>query len=177
MTSQRPPHRRWPGGLVGTYALAMMSRAPIYGGELAQRIEDLTRGAWRPGAGAIYPSLRGLVSRGEARIGRQDGRKVYILTARGAARLNDLRNRIRERGSRFAELRNLILDMVEPSDRAAIMLDQLHQSIRGFEEMYRSPDSIPDARARARTLARARAELRQGLARLGPPKGHRSSRD
>ncbi len=162
---------------MGSYALAMMSRAPIYGGELAQRIEDLTRGSWRPGAGAIYPSLRGLVARGEARIGRQDGRKVYILTPRGAARLADLRSRIRERGGRFAELRSVILDIVEPSERATIMLDQLHNAIRGFEEIYRSPLSIPDARARARTLARARAELRQGLARLGGGRSRGGSRD
>ncbi len=162
---------------MGTYALGMMSRAPIYGGELAQRIEELTRGAWRPGAGAIYPSLRGLVERGEARIGHQDGRKVYILTSRGAARLEEVRSRIRERGGRFAELRSLILDLVEPSERAAIMLDQLHNSIRGFEEMYRSPDSITDARARARTLALARAELRQGLARLDRTQRGSGSRD
>ncbi|EQD72226.1 PadR, Transcriptional regulator PadR-like family, partial [mine drainage metagenome] len=99
--------------MVGTYALYMMSRGPIYGGELTQRIDDVTRGSWRPGAGAIYPILSGLVRRGEARLEVRDGRKVYSLTARGAARLKEVRSRIRERGGRFAELRGLILDMVE----------------------------------------------------------------
>ncbi len=148
----------------------MMSKGPIYGGELAQRIEELTRGAWRPGAGAIYPSLRGLVARGDARIGRRDGRKVYILTPRGAARLKEVHARIRERGGRFAELRNLILDMVEPAERAAFLLDQLHRIIQNLEEIRRSSEIVPDARVRARTLARARTELRQGIARLGPPR-------
>jgi DNA-binding PadR family transcriptional regulator len=163
----RPANRRnWPGGLVGTYALFMMRRAPIYGGELAQRIGDLTRDAWRPSAGAIYPILRGLVQRGDARVGRREGRKVYILTPRGAARLKLVRERIRERGGRFAELRSLVLDMVEPEQRGEILLDHLHRAIQPFVELRMSTTMLPKGAARSRVLARARAELEGGLVGL-----------
>ncbi|EQD39497.1 transcriptional regulator, PadR-like family, partial [mine drainage metagenome] len=154
----------------------MMSRGPIYGGELTQRIDDVTRGSWRPGAGAIYPILSGLVRRGEARLEVRDGRKVYSLTARGAARLKEVRSRIRERGGRFAELRGLILDMVEPSERAEILLDHLHLAIQPFVDIGRSPDGISESRERARVLARARAELRQGMVKLGSSRRRGTSR-
>jgi DNA-binding PadR family transcriptional regulator len=176
MVAPRAGHRRWPGGLVGTYALHLMSRAPIYGGELTQRIDDVTRGAWRPGAGAIYPILTGLVQRGEARVDRVNGRKTYTLTPRGAARLAEVQSRIRDRGSRFAELRSLVLDMVDPPERAEIMLDNLHRAIDAIAEIAASPESLPDARARTRILSRARAELRRGVTRLGPSRGQSPAR-
>lgn len=166
MPASIAPRRRWPGGLVGTYALHLMSRSPIYGGELTQRIEDATRGAWRPGAGAIYPILTGLVLRGEAKVERVNGRKLYALTTRGEARLEEVRSRFRERGRRFAELRSLVLEMVEPSDRVEILLDSLRRAVDGVEEIANSPSAIPDARERARTLHRAREELRRGVTRL-----------
>lgn len=156
---------------MGTYALYMMQNGPIYGGELTQRIDDLTRGAWRPGAGAVYPILAGLVRRGEARVERRGGRKVYGLTKRGATRLKEVRSRIRERGGRFAELRNLILDMVEPSERAEILLDQLHRAISSLVEMSRSVESLPDRTRRTRFVERAKNELRQGQLALGHVRG------
>ncbi len=156
---------------MGTYALFMMRRAPIYGGELAQRIADVTRGAWRPSAGAIYPILRGLVQRGDARVGQLEGRKVYILTPRGAARLKLVRGRIRERGGRFAELRSLVLDMVEPDERGEILLDHLHRAILPFVELGAGASMLPKGAARRRLLARARAELRGGLAGLRTARG------
>ncbi len=176
MAAPAASHRRWPGGLVGTYALHLMSRAPIYGGELAQRIDDVTRGAWRPGAGAIYPILTGLVRRGEARVDRVDGRKTYALTPRGAARLAEVQSRIRDRGRRFAELRSLVLDMVDPPQRAEIMLDNLHRAIDAIAEIAGSPESLADARTRTRTLSRARAELRRGITRLGPSRDRPTAR-
>lgn len=163
-------HRRWPGGLVGTYALYLMRAGPIYGGQLTQRIDDVTRGAWRPGAGAVYPILTGLVTRGEARVDRINGRKVYAITPRGAVRLEEVRSRIRERGRRFGELRSLLLDMVEPSQRAEVMLDHLRRAIDAIAEVSHLPGGLPDARSRKRTIDRARAELQRGLRELaGPP--------
>ena len=176
MVAAPPPRRQWPGGLVGTYALWLMSEEPIYGGQLAQRIDDATRGAWRPGAGAIYPILNGLVRRGEARVERQDGRKLYAISAKGRARLDEVRSRIRERGRRFAELRGLVLEMVPVTDRAEIMLDQLRRAIDTVADAAVSPSSLPDARTRARTVVRARAELRRGLTRLSRPRPAEGSR-
>lgn len=166
MVARSESPRRWPGGLVGTYALFMMSRAPIYGGELTQRIEDATRGAWRPGAGAIYPILTGLVDRGEARVERVQGRKTYSLTPRGAARLAEARSRIGERGRRFGELRSLLLEMLEPPQRVEIVLEGLHRAIDTTFELAEDPAALPSVRERTRVLHRARTELKRGLSRL-----------
>lgn len=160
------PRRQWPGGLVGTYALHLMSRGPIYGGELTQRIDDVTRGAWRPGAGAVYPILTALVERGEAHMERVHGRKVYSLTPRGEAQLAEARSRLRERGRRFGERQALMLDMVDPAERSEVLIETLRRAIETVAEFAASPDGLPDARARSSTLRRARAELRRGLSRL-----------
>ncbi len=54
--------------LVGLYALATMEReGVVHGYLLSQRISERTDGAWRPGPGAVYPSLSALVERGWAR--------------------------------------------------------------------------------------------------------------
>jgi DNA-binding PadR family transcriptional regulator len=66
-----------PGRLLGLYALAVMERdGPIYGYSLADRVAERTDGGWRPGAGAIYPALQVLVTRGMARSSRDGRRRV-----------------------------------------------------------------------------------------------------
>jgi DNA-binding PadR family transcriptional regulator len=81
-----------PGRLLGLYALSVMDRdGPVYGYLLAERVSDRTDGAWRPGAGAIYPALQSLVVRGFARSGREGRRRVYTITPRGRKALGQIR--------------------------------------------------------------------------------------
>ncbi len=166
MVPPRRPGRPWPGGLVGTYALHLMQSGPIYGGQLTQRIDERTRGAWRPGAGAIYPILTSLVRQGLARSRREGTRRVYELTPRGRAHLLEVQARIRERRGRFAELRGLILDMVDPAERGDVVLEQLRGALRTVVAAGQSATLVPDPRRRARTIARARSELRIALSEL-----------
>jgi DNA-binding PadR family transcriptional regulator len=81
-----------PGRMLGLYALSVMDRdGPVYGYSLADRVSDRTDGAWRPGAGAIYPALQSLVARGFARSGRDGRRRVYTITPRGRKALGQIR--------------------------------------------------------------------------------------
>ncbi|MGA8302978.1 MAG: PadR family transcriptional regulator [Thermoplasmata archaeon] len=81
-----------PGRLLGLYALSVMGRdGPIYGYLLADRISDRTDGAWRPGAGAIYPALQSLVTKGFARVTRDGRRRLYSATPQGRAFLRRVR--------------------------------------------------------------------------------------
>ena len=51
--------------LVGLYALTVMEReGPVHGYGISERIAERTDGAWRPGPGAVYPSLQKLVAGG-----------------------------------------------------------------------------------------------------------------
>src|SRR3989454_929546 len=50
-----------PRGLLMHYALYKIAQRPSHGYELLQDIESRTEGAWRPGAGSIYPMLKKMV--------------------------------------------------------------------------------------------------------------------
>ncbi len=150
------------------YALHQMSREPIYGWQLAERIARTTHGGWRPGAGAIYPILKGLVRQDLARTEVRGGRKVYLVTPKGRVRLALMRKRIRNGGGRYLELRNLVFDMVEPARRPEWALEHLRRSLTTFVDLARSVDLIPSAQGRSRMSRQGARELRIALARLQP---------
>jgi len=160
------PLRNWPGGMIGMYALHQMSREPIYGWQLAERIAETTKGGWRPGAGAVYPILKSLVHQKLARIEVRGGRKVYLVTPRGRARLALMRTRIRDGGGRYMELRRLVLDLVDPAERPEWAIEHLRRSLTMFVELSDSVDLIPSARGRALMYRQGARELRGTLARL-----------
>ncbi|MHB1435771.1 MAG: PadR family transcriptional regulator [Thermoplasmata archaeon] len=168
MTPVRPSPRHWPGGLIGTYALHLMQTAPIYGGELTRRIEASTRGAWRPGAGAVYPILQGLVARGDAALVMQGRRKTYRITPQGRGRLRLVRARLRSGGSRFAELRGLILDMASPKDRVELLEVHLTRAIESVVLAVGPSEDLLTSGQKRRLRRRAKAILQQGMAKVAP---------
>ena len=100
-------------GLVGLYALSMMSYGPIYGGQVAHRIAELTEGTWNLGAGALYPTLNKLVAKGWATGKKVNGRKMYSITQEGRKLLSTVKS-----GMNFTEKKHLfvwrlLLDLVE----------------------------------------------------------------
>lgn len=152
--------------MIGMYALHQMSRSPIYGWQLAERIAETTKGGWRPGAGAVYPILKGLVRQKLARTDVRGGRKVYLVTPRGRARLALMRARIRDGGGRYMELRRLVLDIVDPVDRPEWAIEQLRRSLTMFVELSDSVDLVPSARGRALMSRQGARELREALSRI-----------
>ena len=80
--------------------LAVLSEGPLYGYEIAKRIERETRGVLRFEVASLYPLLYRLEKRGwvngtweEAANGRK--RRYYRLTAAGKKRLAPLREQWR----------------------------------------------------------------------------------
>lgn len=64
--------------------LVSLAEAPMHGYQIIQAIEARTRGAWKPSAGSIYPTLQ-LLADEELVTAEQVGeRKVYSLTEAGA---------------------------------------------------------------------------------------------
>src|SRR6266699_3441405 len=53
-----------PKGLLRYYILHKIAQRPIHGYEIIQDIDSKTEGAWRPGAGSLYPILKKLVTEG-----------------------------------------------------------------------------------------------------------------
>ncbi|MDG6938393.1 MAG: PadR family transcriptional regulator, partial [Nitrososphaerota archaeon] len=69
----RPLSKRWlnpqavPRGFLRLYIMTLLSRGPETGYSIIQKIDERTEGAWRPGPGTMYPTLKGLVSDGLVR--------------------------------------------------------------------------------------------------------------
>ena len=78
-----------PKGLLKILILDIASKSPSSGVELAQRISDMTEGAWKPSPGSIYYILERLL-RGELIseiFSTSKGQKKYVTTSRGKAQL------------------------------------------------------------------------------------------
>jgi DNA-binding PadR family transcriptional regulator len=127
-----------PGRVLGLYALSVMDReGPVYGYSLADRISDRTDGAWRPGAGAIYPALQSLVERGFARSGREGRRRVYVITPPGRRALRQIRRGRMGGPGTGPDLGLLWSEIVSPGDPGQHLIRHLHhhlEAIGGYLE-------------------------------------------
>ncbi|MDH6282264.1 PadR family transcriptional regulator [Prescottella agglutinans] len=65
--------------------LLLLQEDSMYGYQLMQTITDRTNGAWRPSAGAIYPTLQQLEDEGLVQTTAEGGRKLVTLTDSGRA--------------------------------------------------------------------------------------------
>src|ERR1035441_5342302 len=71
-----------PRGLLLHYMLRKISKNPCHGYEILQEIDAKTEGAWRPGAGSIYPILKKLLENGYIQSDQKTGadRRIYSIT-------------------------------------------------------------------------------------------------
>ncbi len=144
-----PPRR------IGLYALATMEReGPIHGYGLAQRIAERTAGAWKPGPGAIYPSLQGLVERGLARSEGSGRRREYRITPAGRAVLRRVRSRQGPDGRRGPDLAVLWAEVVGAGDLAAFLLHRLRRSLDAISTTLQA-GPVPGLSAAAASRLRA----------------------
>ncbi|RVW02116.1 PadR family transcriptional regulator [Rhodococcus xishaensis] len=77
--------RRAGRGDVRAAVLLLLKEDAMYGYQLMQTITDRTNGAWRPSAGAIYPTLQQLEDEGMVHTSAEGGRKLVKLTESGRA--------------------------------------------------------------------------------------------
>jgi len=83
-----------PQGLLKPYILRLLSEKPMHGFEIMEQIFERTRGIWRPGPSAIYPTLTWLEGKGyieAVQRGAQGGRarRPYRITSKGRDALKD----------------------------------------------------------------------------------------
>jgi len=119
-----------PGRMLGLYALSAMDRdGRLYGYELAERIAQRTDGSWRPGPGAIYPALAGLVGRGLARSKFEGRRRVYRITPRGRVLLRRVRRQMLWRTRGGPDLGALWTEIAGHDDPGRFRLERLHHQL------------------------------------------------
>ena len=159
------PHSPRPGRVLGLYALAVMDRdGPIYGYSLAERIAGRTEGGWRPGPGAVYPALGGLVRRGLARAARKGRRRIYRITPTGRTFLRRVRREWAGLGRSGPDLGMLWSEIAGESDVGRHLLRHLQRHLDGIVTFV---ERDPATRAGAGSLAsQLSAELRATELRL-----------
>ncbi len=152
-------------GALTLYALALMEReGPIYGYRLAERIEERTDGAWRPGPGAVYPALQRLVRRDLARRTRRGRRQDYTITEPGRQLLARLRARSAPARPGTPDLTALWAEVMGAGDPGAFLLVRLRTSIDGLTlHLQRATTDAAEGR---HLRSDAVAELTRGLEKL-----------
>jgi DNA-binding PadR family transcriptional regulator len=152
--------------LVGLYALTLMEReGPLHGYGLSERIAQRTEGAWRPGPGSVYPSLRKLTEQGLARSHARTRRREYAITPAGRALLRKLRSDSGPFRQGRPDLSALWAEVFGTGDVGQFLLHRLRRTLDALDaHLARAVDSGDSADA---LRAAARAELEQAAARLG----------
>jgi DNA-binding PadR family transcriptional regulator len=118
------PHHHWlhpqtiPRGFLRLYILTLLSRGSETGYSVIQKIDERTDGAWRPGAGTMYPLLKGLLKEGLVSAANPSGRggsKVYSLTTAGRAELERIRKQFASAGRKEPVMVRLFSDLLPGS--------------------------------------------------------------
>lgn len=106
-----------PRGLLLHYMLRKIAQSPCHGYEILQDIDSKTEGAWRPGAGSIYPILKKLVAKGYIKANegtRGVDRKVYSITQKGLDSIKEDEKMFLNSGRNLMAMRRLFLEWIQP---------------------------------------------------------------
>jgi DNA-binding PadR family transcriptional regulator len=139
-----------PKGLLRYYILHKIAQKPIHGYEIIQDIDSKTEGAWRPGAGSLYPILKKLVSEGlikaESEPSAEATRRVYQITPKGIESLAHAKEMFANFQQRFGSLRRLFIDLIDPENLATFFVDGSNRQFQMAQEMLESKQNkIPAA--------------------------------
>jgi DNA-binding PadR family transcriptional regulator len=139
-----------PKGLLRYYILHKIAQKPIHGYEIIQDIDSKTEGAWRPGAGSLYPILKKLVSEGLIRAEPEPyaeaTRRVYQITPKGVESLAHAKEMFANFQQRFGSLRRLFIDLIDPENLANFFVDGSNRQFQMAQEMLESKQNkIPAA--------------------------------
>lgn len=74
--------------------LELLRDRPMHGYEVMRALEETSRGAYTASPGSVYPTLQSLEDEGLVSSEESDGRKVYTITDRGRAFLEDNQDRV-----------------------------------------------------------------------------------
>jgi len=141
-----------PRGFLKQYILKLLSTKPMHGYEIMDEIQEKSNGFWRPSAGSVYPTLMWLEDRGliEAVSSREkeEGKKVYQITAEGRECLADCMKRFDEISGRIRTLGAFWLDFIYPEAWLEVALRSLERHLLNLKEgmKYASIETLEDAR-------------------------------
>ncbi len=107
-----------PRGFLRQYLLRQIAGKPAHGYDLLRSIETKTGGAWRPGAGSIYPILKELVAEKfiKETAAKESGRsqRVYHITSGGRKYLEHSHDMMMKAGKNWEAMRSIMVDLIDP---------------------------------------------------------------
>jgi DNA-binding PadR family transcriptional regulator len=146
---EMPPLRHWlhpqtvPRGFLRLYILTLLSSGPRSGYSIIQRIDERTEGAWKPGAGTMYPLLKGLLKEGLVKVTTSKGRggiKTYALTPKGRRELEETRRLIAGAGKKEPVMARLFSELLPGSVFVPMMVRRFRD---GAEALRLKASEIP----------------------------------
>src|SRR5262249_27651664 len=149
-----PPHRA-ERGEVRYLVLDAIEKQPRHGYEIMQAIAERSGGSYRPSPGIIYPTLQLLEELGHARVEEQDGRKIYAITPKGKADLEEHREEVRD----FYE-RSGANSWEEYADEVGDLMRNAARMFKTFRRAMRRGRLTPS------TLKKLRAVLAEAMAKI-----------
>ena len=164
-----PRYHVAPRGLLFFYSLLSIGKKPMTGYDLMREIEEKTGGAWRPGPGAVYPTLRRLARQGyvKARTRPEAGRTqvTYEITSEGLSNIALSKKAMESSGERMRMMSSLFVDLMEPDDLVRFATNSFEAQsglVRSMTESERSGLKDED---RLFILRQYRLSLERELAR------------
>src|SRR5437899_1586167 len=131
-----------PTGRLRYHILHKTSPKPIHAYENIQDIDSKTEGAWRPGAGSLYPILKKLVSEGlikaDPEPSEEATRRVYRITPKGVESLAHAKEMFTNFQQRFGSLRRLFIELIDPENLATFFVDGSNRQFQMAQEMLES---------------------------------------
>ena len=134
-----------PRGLLHYYILHQISRGPTHGYEISQYIEEKTEGAWRPGAGSVYPTLKKLLREGLIRAsatpksrGSETAQRTYEITPEGLKCLKEGKDMLASAGRRWAMMRGIFVDMMDPERISTFLVEGSRLNFQMSQEIVDS---------------------------------------
>ena len=142
--------------------LALLAGQPAHGYELIRTLEERSGGFYKPSSGMVYPALTYLDEIGQATAAAEGNRKLYTITAAGAAHLAAHRAEadailaaLSRIGARMGEVRDAFAGVNDPG------ADPMYTARGALKHaLIRAQGCAPEeARRIAAILERATAEI------------------
>ncbi len=123
--------KRWihpqavPRGFLRLYMLSLLSRKPETGYSIMRTIGERSDGAWRPGAGTVYPLLKDMAKDGLVKqldSNAKEGRKAYSMTEKGRLELEEMQRTIASVGRREQAMMRFFVDVLPATAFASMVV-------------------------------------------------------
>jgi DNA-binding PadR family transcriptional regulator len=139
-----------PKGLLRHYILHKVGQKPIHGYEVIQDIDSKTEGAWKPGAGSLYPILKKLVSEGliksDQTMPEEATRRVYHITIKGEEELAKSKEMFLGFQQRWGFLRKLFIELIDTDHLADFFVEGSNRQFQLAQQLLESKrGKIPEA--------------------------------